>query len=139
MVILYSKDNCKNLQDYKHVEVYKGFPIYKDINGQFKCDTDVFIATANDVRTIKEKIDKLLCDKKLLMPLGLYTREAGILDEEVHKIASDIVERWMNKGYNVTDIESIFIKAVSVVCIEKRMRRTYNIKKGKYRNCKETE
>jgi len=134
MVILYSKDNCKNLQDHKRVESYKTFPIYRDINGQFKCDTDVFIATANNIEDVKEKIDKLLCDKKLLMPLGLYTEEAAILDEEVHKIASDVVERWMNKGYSVNDIESIFTKAVSVVCIEKRMRRTYNIKKGKYKN-----
>ena len=133
-MIYYSKDNCKESKQYKYVESYKTFPIYKDVNGQFKCDTDVFIAAANNIEDVKEKIDKLLCDKKLLMPLGLYTREAGILDEEVHKIASDIVERWMNKGYNVTDIESIFIKTISVVCIEKRMRRTYNIKKGKYKN-----
>jgi len=69
-VIYYSKDNCKESKQYKYVESYKTFPIYKDINGQFKCDTDVFIATANNIEDVKEKIDKLLCDKKLLMPLG---------------------------------------------------------------------
>jgi len=133
-MIYYSKDNCRESKQYKYVESYKTFPIYKDINGQFKCDTDVFTTTANNIENVKEEIDKLLCDKKLLMPLSLYTREAAILDEEVHKIASDIVERWMNKGYSVSDIESIIIKAVSVVCIEKRMRRMHKIKKGKYRN-----
>jgi len=130
--IYYSKDNCKGLMEYTYVETYKKFPIYKYINGSFKCDTDVFTTTANDIKTVKEEIDKLLCDKKLLLPIGLYTKEAGDLDNEAHSMAKDLVDKWAGRGYNITEIEGIIVKAVETYCCEKRMLHLYNIRSRKY-------
>jgi len=127
VIKLYLKDNCKNLQDYERVEIYKGFPIYK--HGHFfKCSTDIFNATEENIVNIKSKIDELLCDKRLLLPFGLYTNEASKLEMEVHKVFDPIITQWVDKGYNINDIEIIATKVVDVRCIEERMKRLSKLK-----------
>lgn len=132
MVKLYSEDNCKDLANHGFIKNYKGFPIYKYDN-RYLCQTDVFIASSENIEDVEDKIDKLLCDKKLLLPLGLYSEVASELEKEISETINPIITKWMNKGYSLVDIKNIITTEVDLTCAEKRMRRMYEIKNGKYK------
>jgi len=132
MVKLYSEDNCKDLPNRRFVKNYKEFPIYK-YNNLYLCDTDIFVASGENIEDVEDKINKLLCDRKLLLPLGLYNESAGKLEKEISKTINSIITKWMNKGYNLIDIKTVITTEIDLICAEKRMRRMYEIKKGKYK------